>query len=234
MNRSALSAVALFALAFSAHDAFADPIPDHDYFNGIVGGSELNTAPPGWITPDGGTVDWIQRSNQWDIECFHNSRGCVDLDGSTSDAGLLATKGTFSLVKGTTYELSAEVSGNQRGGPANTLEFGFAKGATPLPLGAGSTEVLIPSTTGLGANGTPTGFNLYTLFFTATSTESVRAFFYDVGGNNNVGPILDHVNIAAVKAVPLPAAAWLMLSGLGALGAFARRRITGDPRRLAA
>jgi hypothetical protein len=222
MNRSALSAVALFALAFSAHNAFAVPIPDHDYFNGLAT-TELVTAPPGWIS-DNGTVDWVARGNPYGITCFHNSKGCVDLDGA-GKAGLFETAGTFKLTAGTTYELSAEVSGNQRGGAADTLEFGFLKGTTNFLAGATKTI------TGIASG---SAFTLYTLFYTPTANQTVRAFFDDVGGDTNVGPILDHVNINTVKAVPLPAAAWLMLSGLGALGAFARRRITSDPRRVAA
>jgi hypothetical protein len=195
---------------YRAQQAFAIPIPDADNFNKLT--TKLNTAPPGWIS-DNGTVDSIATGNPYGITCFNNSKGCVDLDGSTNHAGLFETAGKFHLVAGHTYELSAEVSGNQRGAGPDTLEFGFLKGTT---------TVLMQSTiVGIAAN---SAFTLYTLFFTPSTNVNARAFFYNVDGSDNQGPILDNVNI---RAVPLPATAWLMLSGLAALGAVARRRITG-------
>jgi hypothetical protein len=69
--------------------------------------------------------------------------------------------------------------------------------------------------------GSSSPFTLYTVFYTPTTNVFARAFFYDVDGHDDQGPILDNVKITAV---PLPAAAWLMLSGLAVLGAVARRR----------
>jgi len=213
MNRSALYAVTLFALGFSAHQAFAAPVPYSDNFNGVGSTSQLNFAPPGWIS-DNGTVDWV-KTGEYGITCYAGSNGCVDLDGTTDHAGVFETASTFHLVGGKTYELSAEISGNQRGAVADNLEFGFLKGTNLTGIQKETTV------SGL-ASGSP--FTLYTLFFTPSTNVSVRGFFYDVLGNNDQGPILDNVK---VSQVPLPAAAWLMLSGLAALGAFARRRIGG-------
>jgi len=212
MNRSALYAVTLFALGFSAHEAFAVPIPDSDGFNGITT-TMLNFAPSGWVS-DNGTVDWVAKGNPYGITCFNNSQGCVDLDGSTSHAGVLETAGTFTLLAGHTYELSAEVSGNQRGASADNLEFGFLKGTN---LTGALSDVTVSGI----VSGSP--FTLYTLFYTPLTNVNATAFFYDVNGTNDQGPILDNVKITAV---PLPAAAWLMLSGLAALAAVARRRIS--------
>jgi hypothetical protein len=219
MNRSALCAVTLLALAFSAHEAFA--LPYSDGFNGgkTFTTSMLDTAPPGWLT-NLGTVDWINKANTFGVSatpllCFNKSRGCVDLDGTTYHSGVFETASPFHLLKNQAYELSAEVSGNFRTTTPNNLEFGFLKGTLLTGIQKATTVSGI-------AEFSP--FTLYTLFFTPSANMNARAFFYDVLGTNNQGPILDNVK---VTAVPLPAAAWLMLSGLAALGAVARRRISG-------
>jgi hypothetical protein len=215
MNRAHVYTAAMLVLGFSAHEASAltIPIPYFDDFNGITS-SQLNIPPSGWTTVFG-TVDSI-KSGDFGITCFGGSGGCVDLDGSTSQAGALITSGTFSLAAGQTYQLSAQISGNQRNAVANNLIFGFSD-TFNVPLAA---------QTILGiASSSP--FTLYSVLFTPTTAVNAEVFFYDILGTNDQGPILDDVS---VTAVPLPAAAWLMLSGLAALGAVARRRIGAATR----
>jgi hypothetical protein len=219
VNRINLYAAALLVSGFSAHTAFAATLPYSRNFNGLTM-TELLMTPPGWSSING-TVDWV-KSGDFGITCFGAKGGCIDLDGS-GPAGVFETAGTFTLLAGHTYELTAEVSGNQRGAAADTLEFGFLKG-TKLTGAQQVSFVPVPSTTGLMGNGTPGGFNLVSLLYTPSANIKVRPFFYDLNGDSNIGPILDNVSMTAV---PLPAAAWLMLSGLAALGAVARRRITG-------
>jgi hypothetical protein len=205
-----LCAAALLALGFSV-DASALSIPFFDNFNTITS-TQLNTPPAGWSQLDG-TVDSI-KNGHYGITCFGNTGGCVDLDGSTFQAGYLLTSGAFSLVAGQTYRLSAEVSGNQRGAVADILELGFFN----------SSDLVLASKTIKGiASGSP--FSLYSVLFTPSARVTATVFFDDVLGNNNQGPILDNVKVAAV---PLPPAAWLMLSGLAALGAIAPRRISAS------
>jgi hypothetical protein len=215
MNRAHVYAVVLLVLGFSAHEASALTIPYFDNFNSITT-SQLNTAPAGWTAIDG-TVDSI-KSGTYGITCFGGSGGCVDLDGSTDKAGYLVTSGTFNLVAGQTYRLSAQISGNQRGAVPDNLIFGFFN----------TSDLVLASKTIKGiASSSP--FTLYSVLFTPTTSVTGEVFFYDVLGNNDQGPILDNVRVTDTT-VPLPAAAWLMLSGLAALGAFARRRISGATR----
>jgi hypothetical protein len=211
MNRSVLRAATFLVLSFAANAAFAALVPYHEGFNGLTT-TELNMAPTGWLS-NNGTVDWVKNLD-FGIHCFGGSKGCVDLDGTSGVAGVLETQTPFTLVAGKTYELSAEISGNQRNSSTDNFEFGFLHGV--------NLSGILKSTSVTGITGSM--YTLYTLFFTPSSTVSARAFFYDTAGGDNIGPILDQVR---VTAVPLPAAAWLMLSGLAALGAVARRRING-------
>ena len=174
-------------------------------------------APVGWTTLSG-SVDSI-KSGDWSLNCVGNVGGCVDLDGSTDAAGTMYTTATFNLVAGTTYQLTADVSGNQLGGtyPArgpDSLSFGFLSGGVPVAQ-TGSTAFI---STILASQ----PFTPVSLFFTPTSNVSASIFF-GAGGGDNVGPILDNVSLAAV---PLPAAAWLLLSGLVGFGALGRRKVS--------
>jgi len=218
MSQGNVSAAALLVLGFSVHEASAltIPIPYFDDFNGI-GSTQLNMAPSGWTTVFG-SVDSIASGNIYNITCYLGSQGCVDLDGSTSQSGYFITSGTFNLAAGQTYQLSAQISGNQRGAVANDLIFGFAN-TFNVPLAAQTVLGIVSSSP----------FTLYSVLFTPTTAVTVEAFFYDILGNNNQGPILDDVSVTDTT-VPLPAAVWLMLSGLAALGAVARRRIGAASR----
>ena len=216
MNKNVIrSAAATLIVAFGAiAPSQAATVLFTDDFGG--GGYALNTDPTDWDTVNG-TVDWLAPSNSYGISCADNVTGCVDLDGSVSDAGTLFTTGTFNLVAGTTYQLTAYVSGNQRGndypdrGP-DSLLFGFLSGGVPVAQ-ANSTS-FIPA---IAANAP---FTLVSLSFTPTSNV-LASIFFETGGGDNVGPILDNVSLAAV---PLPAAAWLLLSGLVGFAALGRRK----------
>ena len=218
------AACAAAALSMSV-GAWAATIPFADTFDSYAAGgdgtstlSDLNWTGGGTWAVASGTVDLVANGD-WGIGCYGGSGKCIDLDGSTNDSGVMATvaSSTFTLVAGQTYQLSARISGNQRGGNPDGVIFGFRTGSTPL-----LTETIedLASTS---------SFALYTLVFTpATTITTAQIFFSNMGGYDSIGPILDNVSLTAV---PVPAAAWLMLSGLIGLGAVARRRVgvTGTP-----
>jgi hypothetical protein len=216
MNRAHVYTAALLVLGFSAYEASALPIPFFDDFSSITV-SALNAPPTGWNTVVG-TVDSV-KNGDYGLRCFEPSGGCVDTGGTSALAGYLITSpGTFNLAAGQTYQLSAQISGNQRGAVASNLTFGFSLSSSPL--------VALMSQTIVGiASDSP--YTLYSVLFTPATAMSAVVFFNDTLGDPQRGPMLDDVR---VTAVPLPAAAWLMLSGLAALGAVARRRISAATR----
>ena len=98
--------------------AQAATIPFSDNFDsyGTNTGSVLN-----WDRPDitiwdvtSGTVDLV-KSGDFGITC-HSGTGCIDLDGSSENAGILSTvtSSPFTLVAGQAYSLEAWLSGSQR------------------------------------------------------------------------------------------------------------------------
>jgi hypothetical protein len=200
----------------------AATLPFTENFDAAAATEVLNWAGNAKWTVTNGTVDLINNTNPWGIKCAGDAGKCVDLDGSTSDAGVLTTlnSDTIQLIKDQKYELSVEISGSQRfyanpNPPAvndpNTAQFGLRTtgDANLFSLNVGPLAWNAP-------------FIVYTLAFTADQTIAAKIFFASIlGQDDNVGLIIDNISL---KAVPLPAAAWLLLSGLAGVAALARRR----------
>src|SRR4051794_7100300 len=109
---SLTGAVALAAVAASPASA---AVVFTDNFDTDI--PALNTVPVGW-TVTNGTVD-IVASGSYGITCSGN---CVDLDGSTGDAGVLTSNQTFGPGN---FVLSFDLSGNQRGGASDTVQVSY-------------------------------------------------------------------------------------------------------------
>jgi hypothetical protein len=126
-------------------------------------------------------------------EALGNS--CVDLDGSTLDAGVMTSKDDFA---GGTYDVSFWISGNQRGG-SDVVEFFFGDYSEVFELASTDPWQLIERT--ISTIGGKVGF----------SAE----------GGDNIGPVVDDI---AISAVPLPAALPLFGAALLGIGLLSRRK----------
>ncbi|WP_169570320.1 VPLPA-CTERM sorting domain-containing protein [Sneathiella limimaris] len=134
-----------------------------------------------------GTVDTIG-TGFYDL-CDTNT--CVDLDGSTRNAGDLSTKDSFAIG---TYKLSFRIAGNQRGGSSDGVNVTFGDLNEDFSKNPGDAfEEII---------------RIVTL-----TTEGILTFSH--AGGDNIGILLDDVEISAV---PLPAALPLYAAGMALLG----------------
>lgn len=189
--------LALSALFFApmSHAAFISSLNDGFEGEGQAASVLNYNSFINWDITDG-TVDLIQNGNPWGIVCSSGSF-CVDLDGTSSNAGVMTTKEGFAAGK---YKVSFDLSGNQRQGPFDTVTVLF---------GAGSllNAVVIDW---------DAGWSTYS--FMVDLVDGDKLSFANAGGDN-IGAILDNVS---VSAVPLPAAVWLFGSGL--MGFLAMRR----------
>ena len=162
-----------------------------------------------WSVTDG-SVDYIRSGLQFGIHCAGNTGGCVDLDGSTMNAGLMSSKVVYDLLAGTTYFFSLDLSGSQVRDERNTVNFGFAL-ANDLGSFLASEMVTLARTNPFGT---------YTVAYTPGANVSARLVIGNAGGDN-VGLILD--NVVLTSKVPEPGTLALLGLGLAAIGLRRRR-----------
>ena len=193
----AAAATALLAGVAGAQAANASVVFS-DNFNSYDG--QLNWAPPAnWSVPSG-SVDLIgETPSGTSFDFFPGNGGFVDLDGSTNTAGTLQTLTSFAPGK---YTLTFALGGNDRGDVDKT---------TTISLGDFSTSITLASGAALASH-----------TFTFTTTGGTLSFADLPGGNQNIGNILDNVNLAT--AVPEPATWAVMMLGFGGLGAAMRNK----------
>ena len=186
---------------------------------GCVAGA---TALPGW-TVGSANIDIVDSA-------------CSGM-GAADGTWFVDLTGSFGAGAGSIYQTVATTTGQQYalsfyfGGNPQWQYLGYANDS-PFK----SMNVLIDgtlqgtfgfNTTGFGY-GDP-GWNLDQLYFIASSSSTKVEFLSLNGANGTVyGPLLDGVTLDAVSGqptvVPLPGSVWLMLSAMGGLVAFVRRR----------
>lgn len=186
--------------ALSAASSQAATVFSDDFEGNAYG---LNVAPSGW-TVTNGTVDII--GPLFFNLCGAGNGKCIDLDGSSSDAGILSK--SLNLTAGVQYTASFDLAGNQRGGSTDTGTVAFGFGGTNLNYSLTSAQA----------------FSTYQLVFTP-STSGVYTLSFANAGGDNVGALLDNVAVInELSAVPEPETFAMLLAGLGLMGAVVRRK----------
>ncbi|MBL8396311.1 MAG: PEP-CTERM sorting domain-containing protein [Candidatus Accumulibacter sp.] len=201
-------AAGMFVLGLIAAPVQASVVLLQDDFNSDSNASVLNFSSFNNWAVDSGTVDYI-RQGGFGIGCAGGNGGCVDLDGSTGNGGRLTSNANFNFLAGETYRLSADISGNQRGGANDTFT---------LSVGAFSVTLTLPPSAPFGEH--------FLQFISGTGFASQVAF--ETSSNDNVGVIVDNVLLQCVtcqNGASLPEPGALALFSLGLLGlGLARKR----------
>ncbi len=184
--------------------AMASIISLSDNFDNESAGLNYNSFT-NWDVVDG-SVDSIDSGN-YGINCEGGLGICLDLDGSSGDAGSLVSKESFSPG---TYTIQFSLSGHQQ--PSNSADL------VTVSLGDFTESFELDSSDS---------------FMTINRTVNVdssggRLTFNHLGGDN-YGALLDNVTVSLASSpvsnpasIPVPAALWLFGSGL--LGLFGMRR----------
>jgi hypothetical protein len=221
---------ALAATAFAA-PASAGTVYSNDFNAENGGNTALNYTGFNGLTVTNGTVDLV-KSGDFGIICAGGSGACVDLDGSTFDAGLVSSN-SYAFNAGDRVALNLLFSGNQRNAPppdAFTLTFnfsgpvsgtyGFDSGFSgPLNFGPFTNQTSLTVTV---SNVAPNFAMTNLSFFFDPTNGSSTTFGLQDAGNDNIGIVIDNLSLN-IGAVPEPATWAMMIAGFGLAGMAMRR-----------
>lgn len=228
-------------LALSASTAANAAIVYSNNFNAENGGaSATNFNGFTGLSVADGSVDLV-RSGDFGITCPGGTGSCIDLDGSTNDAGLLSS-GSYAFNVGQKVSLKFQITGNQRGGALDNLASFFlfdrpTNGQTGFSSSAFNGGVPILFAPFVGAERRSLGVtniafdrpleDISFFFIPATAGNLVFGFRSEFFGappvGDNVGVILDNVSLS-IAAVPEPASWAMLITGFGLTGWAMRRR----------
>jgi hypothetical protein len=205
------------ALSLTISSAQAAPLTYfEDDFSGY--GDTLLNAPDSkflgnWTTTNG-TVDYIGVNDPSfgnpqnnGLICEINT-ACVDLDGSTGDAGVFSTAHTF---QDGYYHVLFAISGNNRSGSdIVTVTFGNIVQQISLAFD----KVTFSGAVEFGG--------IFNNILVGPNSPTVLSF--SNAGGDNIGMLLKYVRIERVAPVPVPAAGGMLLLGLMGMAALRRRK----------
>lgn len=222
---------ATLAIGASAHATEYVVNGDFTQLSDGVGQLNTNTVATGWTVPDGGytfvfkQADVSSPGQYGDLSLWDAANG-----GSNTWDGLAAGAGNFAALDGAfqMQPLQQTITGLTVGQKYN-FSFSYAFGQQNGFDGR-TVQSLDASLGGLSGNSGDvnvgnhgfTGWQTVHVQVTATDTSELLSFF--AHGDLPVPPFALVSNVSLTSSVPEPAAWTMMLVGLGAMGAIARRR----------
>jgi hypothetical protein len=127
------------------------------------------------------------------------------------------TSEAFSLLAGTSYTLTFDLAGSQRGDTNTMSNYG-------IDTTGGHTADI---TGGILSRNSADGFSTETLTFTTGAAIPIARIVFGQVGGDNVGLLLDNVALTTTANIPEPASLMLLGAGLAAIGIWRRKAAKG-------
>ncbi len=168
--------------------------------------NELNASLNNWTVSDG-TVDVVGAGGPFAGLCLGSPTPgrCVDMDGSSGNAGMITSNSAFNFVPGN-YLFAFWAAGNQRDAPSDTMTVvidGLVNGAVNFPSTASWQQI---------------GFAF------SVAAPTTASIVFNHAGGDNIGILIDNVRLESdVQPIPEPMSLTLLGSGLAAV-AYKRKR----------